>query len=1255
MKRNPLYIYTALAVAFVTGGCADDTFDFIKGNDADREVILNLRLPAFTAPATRSADADLIENVRIYFLNSGDSEIGKPLDIQNVPASHKIPVVMPAGTESIKVIANYPGKEKETDFVVAYSAVNPNHDAATSLIFYGVATRTSLQSDEPTIDLYRSCAKTYFTVADGVNVSEFIFYKNPDKGYIVYDELDTPTLPSGLNYTETGISHSASETEPFFHYEAAKGNCFWVIKASYDNNDYYYKVGYILNEDETANDDEHRKEGSKGNEVDIVRNHAYVFTITNINVPGFSSPEAAANSDVYENRIEVEMKNYSETIFDMIACRDYYLGVQDAVTCNATPPAGESLYAKFEVVTNYKDDFSSYNISFIDGVDFIDEDRDGGILVTKSKRSDIGDSAGQQYTVQIPMLNNEYSNDERVVNVRIKVGDLYRDVVITQKGMDFLDPNSGILPVGIVTSGSNPAAGHSLTNFGTLPVTVTVTPYDYLSFLRQNLHGVTKEEMGVRRDNGLHFQIYSEADKQYEYYIDLGTEILINTTVAYQNNADRELFTVTLEDGSGTTPHKYAHVKLTPEGNKNYDIWTSKFTLKTSGRDVVYEIYHTGVMHELVNGSRQLANPDGDKAEGWFYYEQVDVIGSDGELYHILDRNLGASSNKSYAEGGAFASQNVGARGGYFILPETKDGSSPLAAAGFLPAGFDMPEVYHISSPDDEHLTLTNMGLKVENGIPTWRTTGASKISRIYLPIAGYMEDRNAMNITHAQIWSRDVLKGNQGFSEESSEFGKWFRYLDISGQYPTVQNSRIKNRGTDADIAMGVRLMKAPSAPAGWSLPNMATNRARLILYNEAEWTEAVAYCTGGEKGEYIVGMKKGDNAGTWYYVDLPYVPSNVQFANEANEATQPESVHSGVNEYHNSATGNNAPDFVTIYCQNNAAWSGLYIHYWDTNDTPYTNWNGSPQMVKVTYNGEQNWWRYYVPTSTKGVIVKNVSDGEKDGKKIQREIISYISSKKYIIELKNDNADYIAAKSRNGSTGGDDPSNEFYAIKGNFQADNIDANWKSGFKEFTYSSSNGTWELELNITNEGEFCIQHKTSNETWSNDHDWGNSNYNDRNIVDVTRGVTYGIWERRGSGYNWKFPSKGKYKLILDVSSSNKTLTVTFPAVSKYQIYGNFGNGWSGTPMTNSNGIWTCSITPSKNEDHYFGIKRTEGTSEDQKDWIFGEKNNSLILGTSIKAIVEGDNSNGENWKVNGTDKLKFTFDPLEMTLLVTKEQ
>lgn len=1154
MKRKLTNLSAILAMAIIANGCADDTFDSIKGNDVEREVTLNLRLPAFATPTTRGANADLIENLRIYFLNSGNAEIGLPQDIYSVPEDNKVTVVMPAGTESIKVIANYPGEGQEEDFIVRYSDVNPNSESATSLIFYGATSKGDLSTDDPKINLYRSCAKTYFNTEDGVNVSEYRFYGNPDKGSIIYSQLTEPTLPiEGVTYSDVGIIHAASEENPFYHYEAERGNCFWVIKAEYEGIDYYYKIGYLLGSDESADSKINRPEGSKGDEVDIIRNNSYVFTIKNINAPGYTSPSLAAAADVYENRIEVEMKNYSESIFDMIACRDYYLGVQDKVSCDAvvTDPFDSGVYAKFEVITNYKGNFTISNIKIIEGEDFVDDSRVGGILVSSS-HSDIGESDGSQYTVQIPMFENSYSNDERVVKVRVTVGDLYRDILITQNGMDFLDPANGIISVGIVTDGVNPASGRLLnaSEFGQLPIAVTGTPYDYLTFLRKDLKGATEEDMGLRRDNGLHFQIFAEEGKQYEYFIDLGTSVTdASVNIKYQQEADKELYTAAVVNGQtyNSYTHKYVSVKLTAKGNENYKIWTSEFQVTVGGRNIVYEVYHTGVIHNL-DGSRQLADSDGSKAIGWFYYEQVDVKGEDGYTYHILDRNLGASSNKSYVEGGAFSSQNTSSRGGYFILPQTTDGSSPLAEAGFLPVGFDMPEVYHISSPDDNHLTLTNMGMRVEGGVPTWRSTGSSKIARTYIPIAGYMEGANLMNPTHAQIWSCDILKGNQGFSEESTEFGNWFRYLDVSGQLSSVQNTRIANRGTGADIAMGVRLMKGPSAPAGWALPNMASNRARLILYNEAGWSEVVAYCTGGNEKDYVIGLKKGDSAGSWYYIDLPYVPDYVQFSNENNKGTQKQAVNVGVNEYHNDKAGEFSPDFVTIYCQNNADWDALYIHYWNNTDNPYTDWSRSPQMVKVTYDGARNWWRYYVPVNTKGVVIKSIPNGADEDKRIDREIQEDIEQGYRIFELKNNDSQFITKKKRDGSAGtGGDSSNDSYAIRGvyNNHSWSQENNLETNAFILTYNSGSGKYEgtltvstLEGNTSFMGQFMIIKKTGNDNWK---EWGWAGTGS-NSLSIVSGTTYNVADASSSKGNWVFPAPTTYNFSLDPGS--RKLTVTF---------------------------------------------------------------------------------------------------------------
>ena len=77
---------------------------------------------------------------------------------------------------------------------------------------------------------------------------------------------------------------------------------------------------------------------------------------------------------------------------------------------------------------------------------------------------------------------------------------------------------------------------------------------------------------------------------------------------------------------------------------------------------------------------------------GRFYYGVVKVKGN-SKTYVILDRNLGASSDRCYAPGTKALEANKGAIGGYFHIAKAKqDQANAGNLIGNLPQGFTIPE-----------------------------------------------------------------------------------------------------------------------------------------------------------------------------------------------------------------------------------------------------------------------------------------------------------------------------------------------------------------------------------------------------------------------------------------------------------------------------------------------------------------------------------------------------------------------------------
>lgn len=367
----------------------------------------------------------------------------------------------------------------------------------------------------------------------------------------------------------------------------------------------------------------------------------------------------------------------------------------------------------------------------------------------------------------------------------MKSGDLTRTITVTQKGKDFKRSDR---IVKLVTS-SNVGTSEEYNNYFNkfLPDTKGIRPKDMLK--------------DFVRNDGLHFGV---GTNEFSYLIPKKTSDKVTM------GASSDKFTVT-DNGDGNW-------KVTlNSGADNYDIWIGDFTItyQESGHNIAitYPVYHCGIFHKI-DASNQQPPDDQSSVSGRFYYGVVKVKGN-SKTYVMLDRNLGASSDRCYAPGTKALEANKGAIGGYFHIAKAKqDQANAGNLIGNLPQGFTIPEnsVFQdiIDGGNLKEETRYTLSGEAYNSVEI--TTDNPELPVIYLPATGYVEGDAFRNVTHVSLWTRTLLSGNQGFDTTSPEYGFWYRYLDVYGKICTMSNLRFvsgsagKNTGTYR--AMPIRLV---------------------------------------------------------------------------------------------------------------------------------------------------------------------------------------------------------------------------------------------------------------------------------------------------------------------------------------------------------------------------------------------------------------------------------------------------------------
>lgn len=645
-------------------------------------------------------------------------------------------------------------------------------------VCWGMISVSDLMKENPEISLLRQFAKVNvkyekttssdFKDDNTFELESFQVYEAADKGTIAPKDFDynaaAVNVPDDASKANSGWQ--TGET-PF--YETAAGQAYLIVKGKYNRVESFYKVAFLDNKTKDA--------------MPLLRNHAYTVKITHVNTYGWPT-EAEAIKDPYpENRMMVDVKDDNPLVNDMIACKDYHLGVSDQVS-GAWDDENIIATVVTTIKNNEKPTFSKSG-DWIKGVTVSE-------TITVPDTDGPNSTTGKKYKISIAVDKNEYSEEPRPGTVIVKSGDLTRTITVTQKGKDFKRSDR---TVKLVTS----------SNVGT-----SEEYDDYFNKFLPDTKGISPKDMqnDIVRNDGLHFGV---GTNKFSYLIQKKE----GDVVTYGANSD--MFKVE-QDG--------ANWKVTlKSAADNYDIWIGDFTItyQKSGHNIAitYPVYHCGIFHKIdATDNQQPPYDEDDKQQdpvrGRFYYGVVKVKGTGSKTYIMLDRNLGASSDRCYAPGTKALKDNKGAIGGYFYIAKEKQNQTDAGnIINNLPQGFTIPEnsVFQdiIDGGNLKKETRYTLSGEAYNSVEII-TTDNSELPVIYLPATGYVEGEAFRNVTHVSLWTRTLLSGNQGFDTTSPEYGFWYRYLDVYGKICTMSNLRFvsgnagKNTGTYR--AMPIRLV---------------------------------------------------------------------------------------------------------------------------------------------------------------------------------------------------------------------------------------------------------------------------------------------------------------------------------------------------------------------------------------------------------------------------------------------------------------
>lgn len=788
-RIKTLMIWIGLLLSLAS--CKDSLEAITLGGDElpTEGVTLSIQLPNFTPQeiSTRGGDETTESITSLWLVCYGTSD--NYLDMQDCTKAYadatadadgyrKIKTNLPKGTETVHLVANVPDLTKEqAEKLDAMKDITPDLSRP---ICWGAKTLSDLMNDSK-ISLTRQCAKITCTVDAAVSdfeITDLHVWHSASKGSIApakYEESTNENLAETTDLMDDTKPIVGGPAAVVAVNETSAGKADIIIKAKYNGTEGFYKVALY-----------YKKDDGKTAQYALVRNHNYIVKVKSVNDAGYATEAEALKADP-ENRLMVTVVDDNPEIVDMIACKDYELGVCGTQTVDASITT-----APITLVTNLKTknttDNNLYKVK-------ISEDAQSWITGWSqgSKSTTTSPEEGTKFVLNLTLVANNKSEKPREGTITITSGDLKRTIKIHQEGYDFKRADDRQVLIKLKDSD---------------------TPFAYFAWLDSEMHGVKPSENKVNnqeetRNQGLHFSV---GDNTISYLIPK------KDGDQFVNKSDKISYSDEVYEGNN-------YYKVTLNTN-NYDLWIDEegFVIQnTEDADhpftIKYPIYHAGVFGEIKNlGDEQL----GETKTGWYYYGVVKILvdepSVDGKTttkktYYMLDRNLGASNSDFYSPGSANIANDKGSIGGYFKISNDKKSNAYIdkyVIGNFrVPKGNELEAIANKASVDP---------LETSTGEPyncIRIPTESSQKDYIYIPISGYYESNSFKDEYHANLWSQSLLSGYQGFSESSKEYGFWYIYLDIYNKIKTITNTRFvqgyDGNSTGRYKAMPIRLIYVP------------------------------------------------------------------------------------------------------------------------------------------------------------------------------------------------------------------------------------------------------------------------------------------------------------------------------------------------------------------------------------------------------------------------------------------------------------
>ena len=643
--------------------------------------------------------------------------------------------------------------------------------------------------------LVRTVAKVTVQTADGVGnftLGSFELRNGNSEGSILAGaENSVSTTPA------TGTLTPATG-EPLYACPGSKASTpFLIIKGAYNGTDSYYRVNLKTTD-----------------WLDILPNHHYEVTITQVNGAGYATADEAAKHD--PTNLTATICDHQPTVYNMITNGEAELGVSDTIEIGAQTGDVAEFSIKYypgtptdlKVEVDTKDDY------------WLALDNSDGYPTTETLDNTNGDytETGTLYTYRVKVTTGNLTGDSRYGLIHVSAGGLNREVVVKQKE-EFLNDKFGTISLLVKE--------YTRDDDWTIDETKTKvlgTYTNYWNFIRGRdtnnpLYGINSEAMGGKiRTEGFHAPMSDFLQFIYTFTLPTSTEDVSWKVELADDYKDKLLFWngTTSPEGEGVYITDTHATFLSGEAlnGQSFTFTNSLLDLQNNGKieedayrygkdafrivltnndtkrttTLSYDLYHTGVFaYDDGTGANQTGTTHND--QGWYYYEVI-LMGNN----YWLDRNLGAKSSGYYmqdgnggsllGDGGWPLSDN--SAGGLYSIAKEPENNEPTIIDDMCPKGFRIPYMSEfnalVADPKFSNEYVVNAGTDY------WCSYYLSTHGSVYFPKNRmYYGGQAAGDANAGYYWTRTAALGASG-----TERGYWLQFMKFSGSNASAGRYRI-------------------------------------------------------------------------------------------------------------------------------------------------------------------------------------------------------------------------------------------------------------------------------------------------------------------------------------------------------------------------------------------------------------------------------------------------------------------------------